>query len=135
MAQGTPNFAITPFVGVGQVSTASASRTAPTNTATVLTASASGDRIERIVVTSTGSTIAAVISLYLYNGTTYYLYDEIQVNTFTASTTTPQPVSTLEAVTTPHLMPLLLPPSWSIVATVSVSQPSAINVAAIGGGF
>lgn len=135
MAQGTPNFAITPFLGVGQVSTASASRTAPTNVATVLTASANGERIERIVVTPTGSTIAAVVSLYSYNGTNYYLYDEIQVNANTASATVPQPVWTLEAVTTPWLMPILLPPGSSLVATVSVSQPSPINVAAIGGGF
>jgi hypothetical protein len=135
MAQGTPNFAVTPFVGVGQVLTASASRTAPTNTANVLTASSSGNRIERIVVTPTGSTIAAVVSLYLYNGSTYYLYDEMQVNANTASTTIPQSALTLEAVTAPNLMPLLLPPTWNLVATVSVSQPSAINVSAIGGGF
>ena len=135
MAQGTPNFAITPVLGVGPVITASASRTAPTNTVTVLAAASSGSRVERIVATPTGSTIAAVVSLYLYNGTTYYLHDEIQVSASTANTTTPQPVSTLEAVTAPNLMPLLLPSGWSLVATVSVSQPAAINVAAIGGAF
>jgi hypothetical protein len=135
MAQGTPNFAITPVFGAAQVQTASASRTAPTNTATVVSAASSGDRIERIVVTPTGSMIAGVVSLYHFNGTTYYLYAEINIPAFTASTTVAQPTFTLEAVTTPNLMPLIPPSGVSLVATVSVSQPSPINVVAIGGAF
>lgn len=135
MAQGTPNFAITPVVGIGSVLTASTSRSSPTNTVTVLTAGSNGSRIERIVVTPTGSTVAAALSLYIYNGTTYQLYSELQVGAITASTASALPTSTLEAVTAPNLMPLLLPAGSSLVATINVTQTAAIDVTAIGGSF
>jgi hypothetical protein len=135
MAQGTPNFAITPVIGIGSVLTASASRNAPTNTVTILAAGSSGTRVERVVATPTGSSVAGAISLYIYNGTTYTLYTEMQIGVNTATPNAVLTTTTLEAVTLPNLMPILLPPGSSLVATTNVTQPASIDIAAIGGSF
>lgn len=135
MAQGTPNFAISPIAAAAVVQAANTSRAAPTNPVVVVAAGQAGCRIERVVVAPTGTTTAGVVSLYLYDGANYRFYFDLPVPGVTVTTTTRINVQTLEAVTAPHLMPLVLPPGWSLVATVSVAQANPINVFAIGGNF
>jgi hypothetical protein len=64
------------------------------------------------------------------------LWQEIPFTAITPSTSIAPYNSTLEAVTTPEKMPILLQPGWSIVATVNDTQTSSgINVIAFGGDF
>lgn len=138
MATGTPNYAITPAVNCGVVTTGDTSRTAPTNKATVFTAGASGSRIERLAICAIGTTVASLLRIFLYNGTTYFLYYETPVPAVTPSVSAGITAwnTTLEAVTTPNLFPLVLPTTWSVVASVNDTQTSSgINVTAIGGNF
>ena len=81
-----PSFASTPRVGLSTVSTADTSRTSPTNVVTVFTAGASGSRIDEINITATGTTTANMIRLWVYNGSTYYLFQEISVTAITPTT-------------------------------------------------
>ncbi|MGF6837079.1 hypothetical protein QF001_000946 [Paraburkholderia youngii] len=126
MAQGTPNFAITPTAKAGIVSVGDASRTAPVSPVSILTAGSSGSRIERIVMEPVGPTVSSVVRLWLYDGTTYHLFDEVPIQAGSLPT---QGVNltplTLEAVTAPNLMPLLLPSGWSLASSVNDTQLAA----------
>lgn len=136
MAQGTPNFAITPKLGVGTVTTGDTSRTNPTLAVNVYPAGANGSRIERIVLTPIGPTVASCVRLFLYDGTNFHLYKEVALGAATTSGSVPVTTQTLEAVTTPNLFPLLLPQGWSLQATVNDTQTSSgVNVIAVGGDF
>ena len=123
MATGSPNYAITPNVGGGAVvSIGEASRTAPTSVATVLTAGSNGSRIERLVMTALGTTVSSVVRLFLYDGSAYHEYLEVALPAVTATAGVGSWTTTLEAVTVPNLMPLLLKTGWSLRATVNDTQ-------------
>lgn len=67
--------------------TADTSLTAPTNIATPFTAGASGSQVNEIVVEGLGTTSAGVCNIFLYDGTTYNLFDQFVVTAVTSSTT------------------------------------------------
>ena len=84
----TPAFAATVNVGDGLVpATADTSRTAPTHTTTVFTAGANGSKVEQIIYQGVGTTVAGGISVFRYDGSNYWLIDEIEVTAVTPSTT------------------------------------------------
>jgi hypothetical protein len=120
----SPEFAVVPRIGVANVATADSSYTAPSSVGTVLTAGASGTRIEEIVVKCAATSAAARVRIFLYDGSTYHLFDEYAVTAATASST----VSTFRLATA--YANLVLPSGWSLRATTSVSQST--NVIAIG---
>lgn len=123
MATGTPNYAITPSFGTPAiVSAGDWSRTAPVSFQTIYTGGASGSRIERIVMTAAGSTVASVLRLFLKTGSTFSLYNEQLVGASTATAGTPSPSSYLEAYDTPNQMPLMIPSGTSLVATINDTQ-------------
>ncbi|NBX74718.1 MAG: hypothetical protein EBQ89_10555, partial [Alphaproteobacteria bacterium] len=64
-----PNFAGTPLAGNAQISTANTNRDGTGTLGTVVTAGASGSRIEEIVIEATGTTTAGMIRLFLNDGT------------------------------------------------------------------
>lgn len=67
---------------------------------------------------------------------TMTLWQELPVAALAPSNSVMAFTGTLEAVTTPQLMPQLLPPGWSLVASVNDTQTGAgINVIANGGDF
>lgn len=83
-----PAFAATANVGSGLVpATADTSRTAPTNVTTVVTAGASGTRVEEVTMQGVGTTVLGVVCLFRYDGATYHLIDEFLITAITASTT------------------------------------------------
>jgi hypothetical protein len=66
----------------------------PTQSVIILTAGATGTKIEEIVVeacftTLVASTVLGVVYLFLHDGTTFHLFDTIQVTANTASSTVP----------------------------------------------
>lgn len=124
----TPSFAATVRVGLGTLATADTARTGtPTNVVTVFTAGASGSRIDEVNIIATATTTAGVVRLWIYNGTTYYLFEEILVSPITPSTI----ISTFNTVLT--FNNFMLPTGHSLRATTNNSE--GFNVIAFGGDF
>jgi len=118
----SPAFATTPRIGAVSIATADSSYTAPTNVGTVLTAVAAGTRIQEVVVKCAATSAAAIVRLFLHDGSSYWLLDEITVAAATGSSTVQQ---TRVSVTYNNL--ILPSASWSLRATTSVSQTTHVT--------
>lgn len=89
-----PTFASTVNNGSALLGSAETNLQVPVNSSIILTAGASGSKIEEIVVeasatTLVATTVAGLVYLFLYDGTTYHLFDVITVTAITASSTVP----------------------------------------------
>lgn len=127
-----PAFAATPVCWSGLVpATADTSLTAPSNVTTLGTAGANGTKIDSIVVEGVGTTVAGVVNIFLYDNSTYHLYDQFLISAVTSSTTA-RAYRSERAYTN-----LLLPSnSWSLRCTVTVAgDQSLLKVTATGGSF
>jgi hypothetical protein len=82
-----PAFASAVNVGAKKLTTFDTSLTGPTTYQTVFTGGSSGSRVEEITVQGAGTTVAAVVNLFLYDGSTWYLFDQFSVEAVTSSTT------------------------------------------------
>lgn len=122
-----PNFAATPRVGAVGISTADTSRTAPTNVGIVLTAGSSGSRIDEINVVAMGTTTANVVRLFLFDGTNYFLMQEVLIAPLTPSVVAPV-VTYISTYSN-----LMLPSGWSLRATTNNAE--SYEVLAFGGDF
>lgn len=105
----------------------------PTTTSTVVTAGANGTKIEEIVIeatttTLTPTTVGGLVYIFLYDGSTYHLYDAIVITAWTASATTvPFRVNRTYAN-------LVLKNGWSLRASQSVAgNASLFKIHAFGG--
>ena len=130
----TPNFAATARIGSGLLTTADTSLTAPSTVTTIITAVAAGTRIESIEVQAVATTVAGLVNLFLHDGTTYSLWQQVPISAVTVSTTNPAFVANLSSATDVLFLPLILPSGWSLRATTSVAQ-TGIRVIATGGDF
>jgi hypothetical protein len=106
---------------------------APAQTSTVLTAGATGTKIEEIVVEASKSgslvatTVAGLVYLFLYDGSTYHLFDTITVAAITASATA-APFRATKTYTN-----LVLKTGWSLRASQSIAgNVSILKVHAFG---
>jgi hypothetical protein len=121
----SPAFAVTPIVGMAQVSVANTNRDGTTGTyVTLLTAGASGTRVAEIVTQGAVTTTAGMVRLFLTDGTTTRMFDEISIGAATVSAT----VKGNRVSTTYNN--LVIPSGWSIRA--STHNAEAINVWALG---
>jgi hypothetical protein len=120
-----PQFAATPRIGAVSIATAESSYTAPTNVGTLITGASTGTRIAEIVVKLAATSAAAIVRIFLYDGTTYWLFDELTVAAATGSSTVQQ-----TRVSTNYNNLILPSASWSIRVATSVSQ--ATHVTALG---
>ena len=127
-------YAATPKVGSALLTTADTSLTAPTTVGTVLSAGSNGTRIDYIDIQGVATTVAGNINLFIYDGSTYILWNQVNVIAVTSSTTSPAWQATLSSNGNANLMPLTLPTGYSLRATTSVSQ-TGIRVTAYGGDF
>lgn len=126
----TPQFAATPACESAQVLTAeTGTRLVPTNAVTIFTAGASGSRIDELNISGLGTTVANVIHLYLYNGTTYYLLKDIATVATTASATAPSYQNTLT------FSNLVIPTGYSLRATVGTTETIGYMLTFFGGDF
>lgn len=120
----SPTFATIPRVGsVALTGTADTSYTAPTSVATVITGVTAGTRIAEVVVQMTATVSAAtMVRLFLYDGTTYYLFDEVLIGVATGAQGVKQTrVSTL-------YNNLILPSSsWSLRATCHTTNAGVVT--------
>jgi len=127
-------YAATPRVGSATLTTADTSLTAPTTVGTILTAGASGTRIDYIDIQGVATTSAGLINLFIFDGTNYILWNQVPVIAITSSTTAPAFQATLSSNVNANLMPLIIPTGHSLRATTSISQ-TGIRVTALGGDF
>lgn len=118
----SPAFATTPRIGAVSVATADSSYTAPTNVGTLITGVAAGTRISEIVVKCAATSAAAIVRIFLYDGTTYWLFDEVTVAAATGSSTVQQ-----TRVSTVYNNLILPSTSWSVRVTTSVSQTTHVT--------
>jgi hypothetical protein len=121
----SPAFAVTPRIGNVSIATAESSYTSPTNVGTLITGASTGTRIAEIVVKMAATSAAAIVRVFLYDGTTYWLFDEVTVAAATGSNTLQQ-----TRVSTTYNNLILPSASWSVRVTTSIAQ--ATHVTALG---
>lgn len=83
----TAQYAATARTAIAQISTANTNRNGTGTIGTVFTGGSSGSRIDDISIVATGTTTAGVVRLFINDGTTSYLWQEILVTAITPSTT------------------------------------------------
>ena len=127
-------YASTPKFGSATLTTADTSLTAPTTVGTIVTAGASGTRIDYIDVQGVATTVAGLVNLFVYDGTTYVLWQQVPVIAVTSSTTAPAFAAALSSNGNANIMPLTLPTGYSLRAATSVAQ-TGVRVTAYGGDF
>jgi len=121
----SPVFAVTPRIGAVSVATADSSYTAPSSVGTLITGASTGTRIAEIVVKCAATSAAAIVRIFLYDGTTYWLFDEVTIAAATGSSTVQQ-----TRVSTTYSNLILPSASWSVRVTTSIAQ--ATHVTAFG---
>lgn len=131
-ANTTPIFPATPIVGIATLTTATAvtSRANITGTTglTQLTAtSTNGTRVDTITVKAKATSVASNVFIWIYNGTTSYLFDEIDVPAVTAANTTDS------ALVSKSYTTLVLPPTYQLF--ISETVQTDLNVYAFGGQY
>lgn len=122
----TPSFATAPRIGMAQVSVANPNRDGTTGTyVDVITGGTSGTKISEIITEATVTTTAGIVRLFITDGSTTRMFDEVAIAAATVSATVRgNRVSTLYAN-------LVLPDAnWKIRASTENAQ--AINVFALG---
>jgi hypothetical protein len=131
-ANTAPIFPITPVVGVATLTAAAAvtSRaniTGTTGLVQLIATSTNGTRVDVITVKGKGTTVATTVGVWVYNGTTSFLFDEIDL----AATT---PTTTIDSVSISRSYSnLVLPPTHQLFISEQVSTD--INVFAFGGAY
>lgn len=117
-----PVFAVTPRIGNVSVATADSSYTAPTNVGALITGVAAGTRITEVVVKMAATSVTAVVRLFLFDGTTYFLFDELAIAAATGSATV------LQSRVSATYSNLILPSSsYSLRVTTSVGQVTHVT--------
>lgn len=128
----TPSFAATSKVGAGLIpGTADTSLTAPTNTTTIVTGASTGTKLEELIFQGVGTTVAGVVNVFLHDGTTHHLIDQVLVSAVTSSTTA------VAFRARRQYQNLLLPStSWTLrVSGTVVGNVSLVKVTALGADF
>jgi hypothetical protein len=127
-----PIFPASPVIGIATLTSATAitSRaniTGTTGLVQLTPTSTNGKRVDSITVKSKATSVASIISIWIYNGTTSFLYDEIDVTAVTASTT----VDSFSVRKT--YSDLILPPTYQLY--ISQTVQTDVNVYANGGDY
>ena len=120
-------YAATPRTAVGQVTTANTNRNGTGTIATIFTGGSSGSRIDDISIVATGTTTAGVVRLFLNDGTTSYLWQEILVSAITPSTTVQ-----VFSFTLLNQALILASSSWSLRASTNNAETFNILVTRAG---
>lgn len=131
-ANTTPIFPSTPLVGIATL-TAAAAITSRANIVGVtglvqLTpASVNGKRIDNITVKGKATSVASILSVWIYNATTSFLFDEFDIAAVVASNTADS------VVVSRNYTNLVLPPTFQLY--ISETVQTDLNVFAFGGDY
>lgn len=125
----TPAFASTARIGFGSVSTANTNRDGTGTIVDILTGVTAGTRIDRLVLQATGDPADSVVTLFIHDGTSYRLFDEVDLGNPAAASTTVSGYRFEKAYNN-----LVLPSSsFKFAAAITVALTSgAINAFAFG---
>lgn len=119
-----PQFASTPKIGIGVISTSNNNFDGTGTVVTVMSAGSSGTKVNEIAVQAAGTVTAGVVRIFINNGTTNFLFDEFQI-------TATMPSSSVTAYRSYKAYEnLVLPTGYSIRASTSNSE--SFNVIALG---
>jgi len=133
MAAGTsPIFPQTPIIGIANLvsNTAVTSRQAKSGTAgltQLTTTSTDGTRIDVIKVVGQSNSNSALQTIWIYDGSNSYVYDEITIAAVTSNANTSPASNTISYST------LVLPPTYQLFTSQTVS--SNVVVYAFGGKY
>jgi hypothetical protein len=125
----SPAFISTARIGRCSLSTANTATDGTGTITDLITGAAAGTRILSVNVQGTATTVAALVNLFLYDGTNYDLFDQITISATTGSNT----VKGYRLVTA--YTDLVLPSaSYKLGATITVAPTTGtVRVAAFGG--
>lgn len=129
-----PSFASVVKLGAALLGAVETNLQVPTTTSTVVTAGASGTKIEEVVVKATNTTlvattIAGLVYLFLHDGSTYHLYDDLPVSAVTSSAT----VASFRYSRT--YSNLWIPSGWSLRASQSANTASILKCEVFGADY
>lgn len=133
----TANYAATPKVGLGTISTANSNLDGTGTLGTVFTAGTSGSRIDAILIYATGTTTAGMVRLFISDGVNNRLMAEVPVVAITPSGTQPAFSALLQSNNNGLLNSAPLPLSFqtSYILKASTQNAESFNVIAIGGDY
>jgi hypothetical protein len=123
----TAQYAATARTAIAQISTANTNRNGTGTIGTVFTGGSSGSRIDDISIVATGTTTAGVVRLFINDGTTSYLWQEILVSAITPSTTVQ-----VFSFTLLNQALILASSSWSLRASTNNAETFNILVTRAG---
>lgn len=125
----SPSFISTPRIGRLSLQTAN---TATDGTGTIndlLVGVSAGTKVLSVNVQGTATTVAALVNLFLYDGTQWDLFDQITISATTGSNT-----SKAYRLVTAYTDLVLPSASWKLGATITVQPTSGtVRVMAFGG--
>ena len=121
----SPAFAVTPRLASVNIATANTNRDGSGTVATLIQGASTGTRVAEVVVQARVTTTAGMVRVFLYDGTTYRLFDEISVAAATVSASVKG-----TRVSTTYNNLILPSAAWSIV--VATHNAESIDVTAFG---
>lgn len=119
-----PQYGSTPRLASVNVATANTNRDGTGTVATLITAGTNGTQIREIAYKARVTTTAGMLRIFLHDGSTFYLFDEIGVLAATVSGTVQ---ASRGSVTYSNLF---LPSGWSV--RVSTHNAESADVTAMG---
>lgn len=84
----SPAFAVTPRIGVAAVSTANTARDGSGTIVDILAGAASGTRVHELVVKATDNPADSIVTIFIYNGSAWFIFDEFDLADPAAGSTT-----------------------------------------------
>lgn len=130
MAANTePIFTKAPISAVAAVSTANTNRDGTGTIVDIVTAGADGARIDEIVIEATNDPADCIVTIFIYNGSAYFLFDEFDIGNPAAASTT------VAAYRESRLYNnLVLAGGYKLAAAITVAPTAGVvNVWALGG--
>jgi hypothetical protein len=126
-------YASVPKVGIATISTANTNRDGTGTIGTVFSAGSNGSRIDAIDIQAIATTTAGMIRLFIHDGTTAHLINEVPVLAITPSGTVPAWAAQLNTNTMTQILPIILPTGYSLRAATNNAE--SFKVIAFGGDF
>lgn len=131
-ASTSPIFPNVPIIGIASLVSATpvtsrAQITGTTGLVKLTDTSTNGTRIDAIEVVAQGNSTTGLQTIWIYNGTTSYMFDEISIATVTANTVTSAAANTITYTT------LTLPPTYQLYVSQQVA--SNVSIFAFGGQY
>lgn len=124
-----PAFISTPRIGRCSLSTINTATDGTGTITDLIVGAAAGTRVLSVNVQGTATTVAALVNLFLFDGTNYDLFDQITISATTGSTTAKG-----YRLVTPYTDLVLPNATWKLGATITVAPTTGtVRVAAFGG--